>query len=183
MPKYRHRIIEPLTDEQFSKLMDNGKFVKQEHRGLIVFVYHSALRIGEALKVEPRQFRLSRNKKKLYVDVEHRFKGSKTTVPLPLPVKAPHMINVLEAVARAKKMSLPRVWNYCRKTGYNIITRVYPDGYPHFFRLNRITQFFSDGFTIDQVRSWTGLTLAALEHYVGVVDVEKMGASLASKRT
>jgi hypothetical protein len=45
--------------------------------------------------------------------------------------------------------------------------------------LSRITKFFVDGYTIAQVRSWTGLSLAALEYYVGIVDTQKMGDSLA----
>jgi hypothetical protein len=36
-----------------------------------------------------------------------------------------------------------------------------------------------EDYTIAQVRSWTGLSLAALEYYVGVVDTQKMGDSLA----
>ena len=41
--------------------------------------------------------------------------------------------------------------------------------------------FFLDGWTIACVRSWTGLTLAALEYYVGLVDIARMGGSFAQK--
>jgi len=50
--------------------------------------------------------------------------------------------------------------------------------YPHHLRLSRITNFFSRGFPIAQVRSWSGLTLSSLEFYVGTVDIEKMGREL-----
>ena len=54
--------------------------------------------------------------------------------------------------------------------------------YPHFFRLSRITNFFDEGWTIAQVHSWTGLSLKALDYYVGLVDVKRMGESLGQKR-
>jgi len=50
--------------------------------------------------------------------------------------------------------------------------------YPHYHRLTRITQFFLDGHTIAEVKSWTGLTLKALDYYVGLVSIHKMGKSL-----
>ncbi len=50
--------------------------------------------------------------------------------------------------------------------------------YPHFFRLSRITNFFAEGWTIAQVHSWTELTLKALDSYMGLVDVDRMGMSL-----
>jgi len=38
--------------------------------------------------------------------------------------------------------------------------------------------FFSEGWTIAQVHSWTELTLKALDSYIGLVTVDKMGMSL-----
>ena len=70
-----------------------------------------------------------------------------------------------------------RVFPYCGKTGYNIVRRAFK--YPHLFRLSRITKFFIEGYTIAQLRSSTGLSLAAFEYYVGIVDTQKMGDSLA----
>jgi len=74
---------------------------------------------------------------------------------------------------------IERVFPYCDKTGYNIGRRAFK--YPQLFRLSRITNFFLEGWTIAQVRSWTGLSLASLEYYVGIVDTQKMGDSLAQK--
>jgi hypothetical protein len=74
-----------------------------------------------------------------------------------------------------------RVFRFSDKTAYNAVRRVYH--YPHFFRLSRITSFFAEGWSIAQVKNWTGLSLAALEYYVGLVDIDKMAASLVKKTT
>jgi hypothetical protein len=92
-----------------------------------------------------------------------------------LPLDAPYMLELKKCIEETAEGK--RVFPYCGKTGYNIVRRVFK--YPHLFRLSRITKFFVDGYTIAQVRSWTGLSLAALEYYVGIVDTQKMGDSLA----
>jgi len=177
MPNYKQKLTNPLTNEDFLEGMKQGKFViVPDHIGLVAFLHYSALRISEALNLHKEQFRLV--KRKIYVDVGERLKHSKMTPPLPLSLEAPHMDAVLETVEQAEDGSL--VWPYCRKTGYNIVNRVF--AYPHYHRLSRITQFFLDGYTIAEVRSWTGLSLKALDYYVGLVSIEKMGESLAPKR-
>ncbi|MGA2681514.1 MAG: hypothetical protein ABSF44_06905 [Candidatus Bathyarchaeia archaeon] len=42
----------------------------------------------------------------------------------------------------------------------------------------RALNFFDEGWSIAAVRSWTGLTLAAFNYYVGIVDIDKMSKSL-----
>ncbi len=72
------------------------------------------------------------------------------------------------------------VWPYCRQTGYNIVVRA-GFHYPHYFRLNRVTQLLRKGFSSIAVRSWTGLNLRNVEYYAGLVELEKMGASIEDK--
>lgn len=52
---------------------------------------------------------------------------------------------------------------------------------PYYFRLSRITNFFLKGWTIAQVGSWIG-SLKALDYYVGMVDVRKMGRSMLPEK-
>ena len=91
-----------------------------------------------------------------------------------VPLDVPFVNEIVWALENTEKEQ--RVFPYCKKTGYNIVDRVFK--YPHYFRLSRITNFFLEGWTIAQVRAWTGLTLAALEYYVGLVDISRMGQSL-----
>ena len=176
MPNYHQKLTNPLSDEDFIQGMKDGKFVKRPHHvGLVAFVHYSAVRITEGLNMRQNQFRVTPSI--LFCDIGHRLKGSRSTPPLEIPMDAPFVEAIVDSVRATQKDK--RVWPYCRKTGYNVVHRVFH--YPHYHRLTRITQFFLEGFTIPQVQSWTGLSLRALNYYIGLVDVSKMGASLRPK--
>jgi integrase len=153
--------------------MDKGYFVKEpQHPGLVALLHYSAVRISEGLRTEKEQFRLTKDV--LYYDVGERLKGSFKTDPLPIPLEAPYVDRIVESIEKTKPGK--RVFPYCRKTGYNVVHRVFK--YPHYHRLTRITWFFQHGYNIVQVRSWTGLSLSALEYYVGLLALSDMGKSL-----
>ena len=177
MPHYRkHGKIEtPLTDEQFEEGMRNGHFAKQKHKGFVALLHYSAVRKTEALRARKEQFSLVGLEIKF--DVGKRLKRGLKTPPLTIPLEAPYATDIWEAVRNTKDGN--RVFPYSPKTGYNIVARVFK--YPHYHRLSRITWFFEQGFPISQVRSWTGLSLSALNYYVGLVDVAKMGRALKPK--
>ena len=207
MPNYYEKITTPLSDEEFHKGMDKGPFYAvPQHPGYVAFIHYTALRCSEALSLKRKDFRLTdtnlmvtvafpkeqkKRVKKLDGSVEvvktgkivmERFKHSKQTPPLPLSLDLPYMNFILDSLKDLQPED--RVWPYCRKTGYNIVHRVFQ--YPHYHRLSRITWFFQphpeidrpQGFSIAEVRSWTGLSLKALDYYVGLVGIERMGASL-----
>lgn len=175
MPNYKEKLLIPLSDEDFLNGMEQGKFiVTPNHPGLVATLHYSAVRISEALKTKRKQFKLTR--KILYYDVGERLKHSHQTPPLPLPLDAPFVNYIIDSLEGLEREA--RVWPYCRKTGYNIVNRVF--NYPHYHRLSRITWFFQQGFTIAEVRSWTGLSLKALDYYVGIVGIDRMGRSLKS---
>jgi hypothetical protein len=175
LPHYRieGKIESPLTLDDFKEGMEQGKFVQPEHRAYCILLYYSAVRKTEGLLVEREQFQITRSA--IMYDVGERFKHSAKTASLKLPLKTPYMEELRIVVEKTLKGQ--RVFPYCEKTAYNIVRRAFK--YPHLFRLSRITNFFLDGWTIAQVRSWTGLSLAALEYYVGLVDISRMGDSLA----
>jgi len=175
LPWYRTegKIQQPLTEQDFKDGMEHGKFVEQKHRAFCVLLYYSAVRKKEALRVLKEQFQV--RPKQIIFNVGKRLKHGIETPALPLPLNAPYVDELLEALGNTKPKK--RVFPYCDKTGYNIVRRAFK--YPHLFRLSRITNFFLEGWTIPQVHSWTGLTLKALDYYVGLVDVTKMGESLA----
>lgn len=168
--------IETATSEnEFIEGMKHGEFLKPIHRAYCVLLYYSAVRTTEALRTLRESFQITESA--IMFDVGVRLKHSKRTPALLLPFEAPYMIELKDAIEEARKGEC--VFGFCRKTGYNVVRRVWH--YPHLFRLSRITRFFLDGWTIPQVRSWTGLSLRALEFYVAIVDTAKMGESLARK--
>ena len=104
-----------------------------------------------------------------------------TTPPLTLPLSAPYMNLLKEAIEEAR-LGGPGtfLFPYCLKTCYNIVHRVW--NYPHLFRLSRITWFFQHGYTPIQVRTWTGLSLQSLDYYAGLVSTIEMGVSMAGNK-
>lgn len=176
--------------------MEKGTFIEEAHRSYPVLLYYSAVRKTEALRTTREDFTVT--KRKIIWDVgprlkklRHRQKGIElteeqyqellakkrnliTTPALPMPLDAPYMDLLKQRILATPPGE--RLWPYSPKTAYNIVARAYK--YPHLFRLSRITNFFEDGWTVAQVRNWTGLSLAALNYYIGVVDIQRMGNSL-----
>ena len=177
MPWYRKqgrgKILEAMTDKDFQKGMTDGHFCSKKHRGFSVLVYYSGVRRLEALRPVKEQFQITETA--VFFDVLKRLKHGIETPPLKIPRDAAFVEELVQAIQETKLGK--RVFPYSKRTAYNIIDRVF-NRYPHFFRLSRITNFFAEGWTIAQVKSWTGLTLQALNYYVGLVDIAKMGESL-----
>jgi integrase len=170
------KIEVPYTDAEFEEGMKVGHFVASKHRAFCILLYYSAVRKTEALRADKEQFFITENSIKF--DVGIRLKHGTHTNALTLPLAAPFMNELKQAIEETPRGE--RVFPYSDKTAYNIVRRAFK--YPHLFRLSRITNFFLEGWTIAQVKSWTGLTLSSLEHYVGLVDTIKMGESLAKPK-
>ena len=167
------KILTPISNSEFIEGMSNGHFVADRHRSYAVLLYYTAIRRAEGLRCVPEQFTFKKNK--IIFDVLVRLKHGIQTPPLTIPRNLPFVDELEKAIRDTAKGK--RIWNFCAKTAYNIIDRAF-GFYPHFFRLSRVTNFFSEGWTIAQVHSWTGLTLKALDSYLGLVSVNQMGMSL-----
>jgi hypothetical protein len=204
MPWYRTegKILTPLSDEDFTRGMQTGLFYHPRHRAYVVLLRFTGVRKLEALRATREQFIINRERGLISFDVGPRLKklrhtqkgkllteaeyeallkqraGSLSTPALPIPLDAPYADYLRVAVETTP--SGQRVFPYSEKTAYNIVRRAFK--YPHLFRLSLITNFFLAGWTIPQVRSWTGLSLAALNYYVGLVDISKMGESFVKAK-
>ena len=177
MPHYRKygKIQTALTDQDFIEGMGKGKFVQRKHKGFVTLLYYFGVRKTEGLRAIKDRFKISKNV--LVFDVGKRLKHGIQTPALNVPLDAPFVDEIVWSIENTKEGQ--RVFPFSKKTGYNIVDRVFK--YPHYFRLSRITNFFLEGWNIAQVRSWTGLSLKALNYYVGLVDITKMGESLGQK--
>lgn len=167
------KILRPDSHEAWLRKMAEGRFVKEEHKGLVALVYYSAVRNSELRKTRTHQLFVQGDT--LFYDVGRRLKRSKKTDPLPIPLKNEYVDAILEA--RDLVPERLKIWPYSRSTVWNIFYRAC-GVYPHFYRLSRITNFFRQGYTIAQVHSWTGLSLKALDAYMGLVSMEDMGQRL-----
>jgi integrase len=166
----------PMSQTEFKQGMSTGHFIRSSHRAFVVLLFYYGVRISEATRVKKEQFSVQGNL--LFFDVGQRLKHSKKTDALPLAVDAPYVNELIELI-RATPAG-HKLFTFNRKTGYNIVRRVW-NNYPHHFRLTRITGFFQDGRTLTEVKSWTGLSLKALDYYAGKVAILEMGRSLAEQ--
>jgi integrase len=174
--KYRaegRKLTQPITSFEFNEGMENGYFVNDNHKAYVILLYYTGVRKNEARRAIKDQFQITKDK--LIFTVGERLKHGIETPPLSIPLNAEYMDFVVKEIENTKPGA--RVFMFSDKTAYNVVRRVFH--YPHFFRLSRITNFFAEGWTIAQVKNWTGLSLEALNYYVGLVDIEKMGESLA----
>ena len=168
MPNYskQGKIMIPLTQEQFIKGMEEGKFAREKHRGLAALLYYTGIRISEGLRAKKEQFVLQKDA--VYFDVGKRLKHGMVTAPLKILLSKPFASLIWESVEATK--SKKRVFPFCRSTGYNVVARVW--FYPHHLRLTRFTDLAKYGTA--KLKSWSGLTLTALDYYMGVVDIDEM---------
>jgi hypothetical protein len=177
MPWYRKygKIQTPMTEDDFALGMAQGKFVEKLHRAFCIGLYYSAVRKTELSRAIKEQFTIS--EKGIVFSVGKRLKHGIETPALLIPFDAPFVDELRSAIENTEQNK--RVFPFGKSTAYNVVARAFK--YPHFFRLSRITNFFLEGWTIAQVHSWTGLTLGALDYYLGLVDVTRMGESLGKK--
>ena len=175
MPNYtrRGKIEQPIEPDEWVSLMDRGRFVKPRHKAFCATLYYFSVRTSEALKALGEQFTIG--DVELFWDVGKRLKHSRRTPTLGIDRAAPYVDTIAEAVKDTEPRA--RVFPFTRITAWRITNRVFKT-YPHFFRLSRITQMFQEGWTIPEVRSWTGLSLNALNYYVGLATIRKKGRTI-----
>ena len=168
-----HKILEPFSQQDFIQNMEHGKFVRPEHKAYAVLIYYSGVRELEGLRVTPENFTFTRTA--IFFDVGKRLKHSESTPALKLPLKLAYMDLLKKRILETQKGE--RVFPFSAKTAYNLMWRA-GFSYPHRCRLSRITSLFEQGWTVTQVRSWTGLRLETLNDYLGIVDTQRMGDKL-----
>jgi integrase len=163
-----------MSKADFDKGMKEGLFHKPEHKGFIVLLYYTGIRSSEALRSTKEQFAITENE--VTFNVGKRLKHGIETPALKLPKSLPYMNELIWCIESTQPKE--RVWQFTRRTAYNVVTRAFPF-YPHYFRLNRITNLLMENYTLAQLHSWTGLTLDSLNAYVGIVDIDKMSKALS----
>jgi len=173
MPNYtKHgKQLLPISEEDFQVRMTEGQFNKECYRGFCAALYYYGTRVSELLRAKKEQF--FQKDGRVYFDVGPRLKSGLLTAPLFVPVGRPFARTIWRAVEETQPKK--RVWGFSRATAWNITDRSFKT-YPHHFRLSRITLLLQKGFTILEVKSWSGhKSLQSLDFYAGTVSIEKMG--------
>jgi len=162
MPKYNKKITRLMDYKEFKGAIDALPLVKQ---GFLTILFFTGCRISEALALTSND--LHRGRDLVYVQF-FRLKGSKQTDPQEIPRVRP-----LEWLCDQEG----ELFSFCRKTGYNIVRKVFPTLYPHYFRMNRITKT-AERFGDATVYSLLGISASAIDHYRAKVDIKRVGKAL-----
>jgi len=162
MPRYKKKITSLMSYEEFKGKIGSLPIARQ---AFVTILFFAGCRISEALALTSND--ISCTPDTIYINFL-RLKGSKQTDPIPLP-KADALLWLCDQEGD--------LFSFCRKTGYNIVKAVFPNLYPHYFRMNRIVKI-SDEFGDATVYSYVGITASSIDHYRGKVDIKRVGKAL-----
>ena len=162
MPKYNKKITRLMEYQEFEEAISE---LPIRYKAFLSVLFFAGCRTSEALALTSDD--ITCTMETIYIQF-FRLKGSKQTDPQQVP-----MIDSLLYLCEQEGKLFP----FCRKTGYNVVKRVFPDLYPHYFRMNRITKT-SDRFGDSTVYHLFGITASSIDHYRGKVDIKRVGKAL-----
>ena len=137
----------------------------QDRQAFLSVLFFAGIRVSEALALTSDA--ISCTPDTIYIQF-FRLKGSKQTDPTPIPrtIYTSWLCN-----------QEGKLFPWCRKTGYNIVHRVFEGFYPHFFRQNRVIKISikrGDAY----VYSYMGICAQSIDHYRGKVETIDVGKDL-----
>jgi len=137
----------------------------RNRQAFFTLLFFSGCRVSEALALSSNDINCTEDM--IYIDF-FRLKGSKQTDPIPLPKEG-----ALEWLCEQEGELFP----FCRKTGYNIVKRVFAQLYPHYFRMNRFTKV-AEKHGLATMINFSGLAPTSVSHYIAKVDIKTVGKAL-----
>lgn len=162
MPQYKQKITSLMDYKHFDKAIAD---LSDMRRAFLNILFFSGCRVSEALALESKDVNCT--PETIYVQF-FRLKGSKQTDPQELPTTE----TLAWLCGREGKL-----FPFGYQTAYRLVKKVFPQLYPHYFRMNRITKtdiLFGDA-TVYHV---FGISANAIDHYRGKVDVKRVGKAL-----
>lgn len=163
LPRYKKKQTHLMNYQTFEKgILDQPP----DRQAFLTVLFFSGCRVSEALALTSDDIDCSIDKT-VYIQFK-RLKGSKQTDPVPLPRVAP-----FGWLCWAKG----DLFKFSRTTAYRIVKRCFPNLYPHYFRMNRITKI-SEKHGDSFVYSFMGICAQSIDHYRGKVDIGKVGKAL-----
>lgn len=162
MPRYKKKITRLMDYEEFKIGIDGLPIIEQAFLSVLFFC---GCRVSEAIVLTSDD--LDCRPDTIFVQF-FRLKGSKQTDPQEIP-----RVDALEWLCEQEGNLFP----FSRDTARRKVKKAFPNLYPHYFRMNRITNIL-DRFGVAVVRNIFGLSLNAIEDYVGKVDIKRVGKAL-----
>jgi len=148
--------------DEFKTAKDGLPIARQAFLSILFF---AGCRVSEALALESND--ISCTGDTIFIQF-FRLKGSSQTDPQEVP-RADALLWLCEQEGK--------LFSFSRSTAYRTVKKIFPDLYPHYFRMNRITKtdiLFGDA-TVYHV---FGITASSIDHYRGKVDIKRVGKAL-----
>lgn len=162
MPKYKKKITNLLD---YSKFKDAIQELPTNQQAFLTVLFFAGCRVSEALALTSKDVNCVGDT--LFIQF-FRLKGSKQTDPQELPRD-----EALSWICQQEG----RLFDFSRYSGYRIVKKAFPELYPHFFRMNRITKtdvLFGDAV----VYHLFGISANSIDHYRAKVDIKRVGKAL-----
>ncbi len=162
MPKYKKKITSLMEYSDFKEAISDLPIDRQ---AFISVLFFAGCRVSEALALTADDINCTSDT--VFIQF-FRLKGSKQTDPQELP-RADALLWLCGQEGK--------LFSFCRTTAYLTVKKVFPNLYPHYFRMNRITKtdiLFGDA-TVYHV---FGISANSIDHYRGKVEVKRVGKAL-----
>jgi len=162
MPKYKKKITRQMDYDEFREGLTD---LPPDRQAFLSVLFFSGCRVSEALALTSNDISCAGDT--IYIQFK-RLKGSKQTDPTPIP-RTSYTMWLCVQEGKLFKFSYP--------TAYRTVKKAFADLYPHYFRMNRITNIsekHGDAF----VYSYVGICAQSIDHYRGKVDILKVGQAL-----
>ena len=162
MPRYNKKITRLMEYKEFRKAILE---LPDDRQALLSILFFAGCRVSEALALSSDDINCTSDT--IFIQF-FRLKGSKQTDPQELP-KADALTWICEQEGK--------LFSFSRKTAYRTVKKVFPDLYPHYFRMNRIVKI-SERFGDATVYQVIGISASSIDHYRGKVDIKRVGKAL-----
>lgn len=162
MPKYTKKITSLMNYQDFKKAIEDLPIDRQ---ALLSILFFAGCRVSEALALTSDD--ISCNDDTVFIQLK-RLKGSKQTDPTELP-----RADALRWLCHQEG----ELFDFHYTTAYRTVKKAFPELYPHYFRMNRITKI-AEQFGDSTVYHLIGITANAIDSYRGKVSIKQVRRAL-----
>lgn len=160
----QERLLPPEDFYKKLNLIEPLSFNANRQRVFLILAFYLGLRQSEIRMLRKSDFEYRSDH--LYMNAFRRKKGywdgeEEARYPLYLLFRWPYVEEILDWLERFDSDDL--IMDITAVTAWKYVKDILPKRYPHFFRLNRITEMVNTGRRIAEIRAWTGLHLQTIE--------------------
>jgi integrase len=171
MGKYKEQRKVLLQPSTFATKLN--KIMNQRTRAFNILLYYLGCRCSEGLNLNHENVTADPDNHRILIQIT-RLKNSTQTPPNPLYLDSPFVSELENYLLRQRMGS---IFPFSRTTGYNMVNR-HMGFYPHYYRMNRISWFFEQGYGVTDIHNWFGISVQAMDYYLVTKKLSEMGKGL-----